>query len=574
MLLQLEISNIALIDRVSVEMGEGLNILTGETGAGKSVIIDSINAILGARLSKEMIRTGAEKALVEAVFQVDNERFADLLESMGIEPEEDGALIVSREFTLSGKNTCRVNGKMVTVSMLKAIGERLIDIHGQFDNQSLLKTENHIELLDSFGGEKIQALKQEYSSLLMEYRRVKSKIAEISGDRGERERKADLLKFQIDEIKKARLKVGEEEELNRQRLKLANSEKIVSALSTAYDLLFSGTSIKSSASDNINSALLELSDIARLDKKYDDIAKKLEDLSYQLEDVIYDIREERDRVEYDPALLEQIEERLDLISRLRRKYGSTIEEVLEYGKKIQRDLEEITRSEGVVNELRKRLEELDDRLYKLAKSINKERLAAIKVLEEKICNELSDLEMKRAKFKVNIEFDDLPDSNGERRYTQNGLDRVEFLISTNEGEPLKPLSKIASGGEMARIMLAIKTILADVDKMPTLIIDEIDIGVSGKVAQKVGEKLSYVSKRHQVICVTHLAQIACMADNHYLIEKMPDGTGTRTRVKKLDDKEAQAEIARMMGGAVITEITKKHAEEMLRSAREFKSSMV
>jgi len=574
MLLQLEISNIALIDRVSVEMGEGLNILTGETGAGKSVIIDSINAILGARLSKEMIRTGAEKALVEAVFQVDNERFADLLESMGIEPEEDGALIVSREFTLSGKNTCRVNGKMVTVSMLKAIGERLIDIHGQFDNQSLLKTENHIELLDSFGGEKIQALKQEYSSLLMEYRRVKSKIAEISGDRGERERKADLLKFQIDEIKKARLKVGEEEELNRQRLKLANSEKIVSALSTAYDLLFSGTSIKSSASDNINSALLELSDIARLDKKYDDIAKKLEDLSYQLEDVIYDIREERDRVEYDPALLEQIEERLDLISRLRRKYGSTIEEVLEYGKKIQRDLEEITRSEGVVNELRKRLEELDDRLYKLAKSINKERLAAIKVLKEKICNELSDLEMKRAKFKVNIEFDDLPDSNGERRYTQNGLDRVEFLISTNEGEPLKPLSKIASGGEMARIMLAIKTILADVDKMPTLIFDEIDIGVSGKVAQKVGEKLSYVSKRHQVICVTHLAQIACMADNHYLIEKMPDGTGTRTRVKKLDDKEAQAEIARMMGGAVITEITKKHAEEMLRSAREFKSSMV
>lgn len=570
MLLQLEINNIALIEKVSIEMGKGLNILTGETGAGKSIIIDSINAILGARIPKDLIRTGTEKALVEAIFQVDNERLADLFESIGIEPEEDGTLIISREFTLSGKNTCRVNGKMATVSMLKEIGERIIDIHGQFDNQSLLRTENHIELLDSFGGGQIGILKREYSSLLAEYKGIKSKLNEISGDKRERERKIDLLQFQIDEIKKARLKTGEEEELNKQRLILANSEKIINALSYAYDLLFSSGNNKSSASDGINAALSELNNITRIDEKFGDIIKRLEDLSYQLEDIIHDIREERDNIEYNPELLEQIEERLDLIFKLKRKYGSSIEEVLEYCKKIQYDLEEILRSAEIANELNQQLEVLDDKLYRLAQQINSERLKAIKLLEDKIGDELNDLEIKRAQFKVNIEFDDTVDANGERKYTQNGLDKVEFLISPNAGEPLKPLSKIASGGEMSRIMLAIKTILADVDKIPTLIFDEIDIGVSGRAAQKVGEKLSYISRKHQVICVTHLAQIACMADNHFLIEKISDRNITRTQVKKLAAAAVKSEIARIIGGATISEITKKHAEEMLKNAQELK----
>jgi len=570
MLLQLEINNVALIDKVCIELGSGLNVLTGETGAGKSIIIDSINAILGARIPKDLIRTGCEKALVQAVFQIDDDRLVGILNDVGIEAEEDNTLIISREFSLSGKNTCRINGKLVTVSVLREVGERIIDIHGQFDNQSLLRTENHIELLDSFGGEEIHQIKHEYSEKLAEYKTLKARLKELSGNERERERKIDLLKFQIDEIKKAKLKIGEEEELSRQKLLLANAEKIANALSCAYEMLFSGDGAKCSASDSLNSALSELNSIAKLDSKYADFAKRIEDISYQLEDIISELREERDNTEYNPQMLEQIEERLDLIYKLKRKYGSTVEEVLQYYEEIQRDLEGIIKSEDIANELIKNIKQLDEEMLVLAKGLHTKRQSAIKLLEDKIGEQLEDLDMKRARFKVNIEFNDELNNSGERDYTQNGLDKVEFLISPNVGEPLKPLSKIASGGEMSRIMLAIKTILADVDRMPTLIFDEIDIGVSGRAAQKIGEKLSYISRNHQVICVTHLAQIACMADNHFLIEKIVDGDTTKTKVDKLDSKNVEEEIARILGGTNITETTRRYAKEMLKTAREFK----
>lgn len=573
MLQRLEIQNVAIIDRVGIELGEGLNVLTGETGAGKSIIIDSINAILGQRLSKELIRTGRDKAVVEAVFQVDKDRLSDLFEGFGIEWEEDGTLVVSREFTTSGKNTCRINGRIATVSMLKQIGERLIDVHGQHDNQSLLRIESHIDLLDSFASSKLQGLKDEYLKHLEEYRKIKSKLKSLVGDRNERERKIDILKFQIDEIKKAKLKTGEEEELSRQREVLVNSEKITNTLSTAYEFLGTGSKFGESALDIINKSVLDFGNIEGFDDKYGSLKKRIEAVAIELDDIVSEIRSFRDDVEYDPNLLMQIEERLDVLYRLKKKYGDSVEEILEYKAEVQKELNEILNNEDLVKELNENLLEEDKELYRLAKEISNERVKASKLLEERIGEELKDLEMKSTSLKVKIDFDDSMDKD-ERKYNNNGLDRVEFMISTNVGEPLKPLAKIASGGEMSRVMLAIKTILAKVDKMPTMIFDEIDIGISGIAAQKVGEKLCYISKTHQVISVTHLAQIACMADNNYYIDKMTENGNTKTVVKKLDEKGKRDEIARIIGGASITDITLKHAEEMLDNAREFKNKRI
>lgn len=567
MLLQLNIRDIALIDEVNIELGSGLNILTGETGAGKSIIIDSINAILGDRVSKEIIRTGSDRSVVEAVFQTDAGRIMDILNEIGLEPEEDGTLILSREITQSGRNTCRVNGKLVATSFLKTLGERLIDLHGQHDNQSLLRVESHIDLLDSFGGDAIQALKREYNTLLEQYREVRAKLKALSGDPGERERKMDLLKFQIDEIKKAKIKAGEEEELNRQKSLLANSEKLSEALSTAYGLLSSGESGRRPASDSLNEALSQLGSVSRIEGGFGELHKRLQDIIYQLDDLSSDIRKTLDSVEYDPALLEEIEERLDLLYKLKRKYGASLEEVLQFGADAQKQLDEIEKSEETANSLRNHLADLDRQLFEVCGRLNAERLKAAALLEESIGRQLDDLEMKRAKFKVDIQFDDFAGDQGRRKYTQNGLDRVEFLISPNAGEPLKPLAKIASGGEMSRIMLAIKTILAEVDKIPTMIFDEIDIGISGKAGQKVGEKLAYISKGHQVICVTHLAQIACMAGSHYLIEKISGENETRTTVELLDRNKKIKEIARLVGGSESSSTSLKYAEELINNAK-------
>jgi DNA repair protein RecN (Recombination protein N) len=574
MLTQIEIKNIALIDNISIELGEGLNILTGETGAGKSIIIDSITAVLGSRVSKDIIRTGADKASIQAVFHVDYEKLSDVLESIGVDVEEDGTLILSREFNISGKNTCRVNGKLVTVSTLKEIGERIIDFHGQHDNQSLIKVENHIELLDLFGGEKIRNLKQKYSELLADYKALKNKIKQLSVGIGEREKKIDILKYQIDEIKQSELKPGEEEELNKKRDILANSEEILSSLSYAYQVLYLGNNIKTPVFDNLNEAISEMRKIGKFNDKYMHLADRLEDVYYQIEDITHELRKERDIIEFDPALLDKIEERISLIYKLKRKYGNSIKEILEYCSGLEFELEEILKSEETVSHLNAQLGKIESKLFKIAESINAERINAAKVLETKIGSDLNDLDMKKARFKVYIEFDKEFDSKKERKFLENGLDKVEFLISPNAGEPMKPLSKIASGGEMSRIMLAIKTILANVDNIPTMVFDEIDSGVSGKASARIGEKLSFISRNHQVICVTHLAQIACMADNHYLIEKKSDGQKTRTMVRKLEGDQIIDEVARILGGVSISDITRKHAQEMLYNAEKFKKRLI
>lgn len=567
MLLQLDIHNIALIDAVNIEMGSGLNILTGETGAGKSIIIDSINAILGERVSREIIRTGAEKALVEAVFKVELERFADIFDEMGMEYEEDGTLILSREITQSGRNICRVNGKMVTVSFLKRIGERLIDLHGQHDNQSLLKTENHIDLLDSFGGEAIHALKYNYSVLLGQYKETIAALKALSGDTGERERKMDLLRFQIEEIEKAKLKVNEDEDLGRRRLLLSNAEKIAGSLSMIYSLLTSGEHGEKTASDLMNEALSHFNTISRLEDSYENMSKRLQDILYQIEDLTEEIRRNREDIECNPAFLEEIDERLDLIFKFKRKYGASIQEIHQFRHAAQQQLDTMLKSEETAALLTARLKELEILLYDASIKLNAERVKAAHILENKIGKQLDDLEMKKAAFKADIQFNAASDDCKSRKYTQNGLDKVEFLISANMGEPLKPLAKIASGGEMSRIMLAIKTILAEVDKIPTMIFDEIDMGISGKAALKVGEKLSFISQGHQVICVTHLAQIASMADKHFLIEKITEDESTKTLVSRLCGKKTVDEIARLIGGAATTDTSLKYAEEMLKSSK-------
>ncbi len=564
MLTQLDIQNIALIDRLNLEISQGLNVLTGETGAGKSIIIDSINAVLGERVSKDLIRTGRDKAIIEAVFQYDNTQIDKILEEAGID-NEDGNIILSREISLSGKNTCRINGRLVNVSMLKQIGELLLDIHGQHDNQSLLKTETHIDLLDAFGGSTIEKHKSEYMELFSQYKSIKSKLQSLAGDKGEMARRMDMLNFQIEEIENARLKKGEDDSLFAKRHILANSERIMNSIVKAYELLNEGTNTGKSALYNSNKALQELSTVLKYDPELSSVSERLESVIYQLEDICEELRGKRESAEFSPDELMHIDERLDIITRLKRKYGNTIEEVLDFLDKSRLEYQELLQSESLIEELNKQLTELTKKLLESAEKLHLGREKAALILEKNITAELENLEMKNSSFKVNMTF-----NNVDRSFSKNGLNTAEFLISSNAGEPLKPLSKIASGGEMSRIMLAIKTILANVDAIPTLIFDEIDTGISGKAAQKVGEKLSYISKTHQVLCVTHLSQLACMADNHLYIEKSSDGGNTYTTVKALDHKGRVQEIARIIGGTDITPLALKHSEELIEAAECFK----
>jgi len=560
MLVQLEVENVAIIEKLKLPMQEGFTVLTGETGAGKSIIIDSLNALLGSRVSRELIRSGAEKASVQGLFSYDpdkSNKLDELLDSMGIEPQEDKSILISRTFTESGKNICRVNGTMVTVGMLKEIGQRLVDIHGQHDNQSLLRTETHIELLDSFAGEQLATVKEEYKALLRELNSLKAKLKDLAGTDKERERTLDMLRYQIDEIEAARLYIGEDIELENKSKILAHAEEIILAFSNAYKWLYGDDGEDDSALDKIGLSLDAIRKIEDLDPEFMNIGDALEDINEKLSDVTREIRIIRDGTEYDPQLHKHIEERISLIQELKRKYGDTIEDILEYLKDVKKRLDEIERSEELIIQLKKEIEEIERKLHKLCEIMNKLRKDAAKKLEEGILNELKDLEMPKTRFEVSVV------SCPEEGFTENGTDKVEFLFSPNLGEPLKPLSKIASGGEMSRVMLAIKTILADIDDIPTLVFDEIDTGVSGKAASKLGEKLKTVAKGHQVICITHHAQIASQANIHYLIEKDEKNGRTLTMVKKLDGADRENEIIRLLSGEHATEAAKKLARELL-----------
>lgn len=567
MLVHLEISNIAIIEKLSMDFEKGLNILTGETGAGKSIIIDSINALLGMRTSRDLIRSGEEKASVEGIFLDPNGKPADLLKELGIEPEPDGTVLVAREISLSGKNICRINGRLVSVSALRDLGEILIDMHGQYDSQSLLRVEMHAELLDAFAGETVSRLKQEYRQLVDRYRSIDGKIRKLSGNSDDRERQIDFLKYQVDEIEKARLYEGEEEDLKSRRNLLANSEKIYSVLSEVYDLLAVGSQTGIPAVDGLRRALTRMEQIADLSEKYSSIRVELENATYGLEDVVTDVRRQIEGVEFNPNELDHVERRIDFIQSLKKKYGETVSAILDYCRKAQGELEEILANEEVVARLEEEINSLKKDIFKCVCGLNEARKRAAEGLEKRICVELEDLEMKDAKFKVSIEMQIASPDDIRTVPPEGGYGSIEFLVAVNKGEPLKPLSKTASGGEMSRIMLAIKKILADVDEVPTLIFDEIDIGIGGQTAVKVGEKLKFISAGHQVICVTHLAQIACNADAHYFIEKTTEGERTRTSVKRLEGDEITREIARIMGGTRESELSLRYAEEMLERSK-------
>ena len=556
MLIGLRIKNIAVIDEIEVEFRDGFNVLTGETGAGKSIIIDSINMVLGQRTSKELIRNGEQKAVVEAMFNFDDPSVIAALADMGIECE-DGSVLIHRDINSDGRGNARINGAMATAAMLKEASKFMVNIHGQQDNQSLLSPASHVEYLDSYAD--IGRLKEDYRAAYDIVREIEKKIESYQVDEREKERKLDLYRYQINEIDGAKLKPGEEESLELRRDFLEGAVKISDTLDKARNMLYSADI---NAHDILSEVTDGFSEIASYDKQLEEFYKGLDGISLELDDLTYRIRDYADSVDFNESELDDIEGRLDLIRTLKRKYGTSVEDVFKYCAAITEELDGIERGDEIIVELSRELEEKTKTMAGIAAEITCKRQVAAKTLEEKITAELADLDMNRVGFKVDIT---------PRDFAPNGADAVEFLISANAGEPLKPLSKIASGGEMSRIMLAIKSILADSDNVPTLIFDEIDTGVSGRAAQKIAQKIHKISMKKQVLCITHLAQIASMAGTHYLIEKDVENDVTRTRVRELERGGKVEELSRIIGGAQITELTMKNAAEMLELAERFKA---
>lgn len=555
MLTSLQIENIAVIEKAEITFDKGLNVLTGETGAGKSIIIDSINAVLGERTTRELVRTGAPVAKVSALFFGLSHAAEQVLKSLDLEPEEDGSLLIQRSISSDGRSACRINGQTATVSMLRQLGGELINIHGQHDSQSLLSSEKHIGFIDALAQD--EALLVEYRGLYAAYVKIRRALNELQMDEEEKLRKIDLLRFQIDELEAANLQIGERETLTQERTRCLNAEKILQSLRLAYDAI-NGTEETAGASQLLTDAAAGLQDAAHYYGAIESTAQEMLDLSYNLESYADEIRNAFDTLSYDPGDLEQIEERLDLLYKLSRKYGETEEEMLVYLEKARAELDEITFSEERVQKLDEERRETVRKIKALAVTLSNVRRQAGERFARQVEAELSYLDMPHVRFIVHHE---------QVKPGPNGADEIEFLISANPGEPPRPLAKIASGGELSRIMLAIKNVLSGSDEIGTLIFDEIDTGVSGRAAQKIALKLKQVSAGRQVICVTHLAQIAAQADCHLLIQKTVRDDQTYTQVDALDFEGRKREIARIMGGMdEITPLQLQSAEELLRAA--------
>ena len=554
MLNQLSVRNVAVIDKLDINLHDGVSVLTGETGAGKSIIIDSINMILGDRANKELVRYGTDKAVVQAVFDAPKS-VINILEENDIDVE-DGTVIITRQVTKEGKSVARINGMVVTLNILREISDRLINIHGQHDNQALLTPIRHITFLDAYADN--EEYINRYKDILSKKREIEKKISSLEMDEQEKMQRIDLLEYQVNEIKKASLEKGEEDDLREQRDIYTNAEQITKSVNEAYMNLYEGDEIQS-AYDGISIAVNEISQISDLNPQLKSIYDTLNEIMYSLEDTAHEIKEFGETVEFDEQTLNEIEERLDLISRLKRKYGNSIEEILAYLKKAESELNDIKLSDERTNELKEELKNITKELKEKGNVLTQRRENAAKVLEENIEKSLHELNMEKSKFKVNIENDGT--------FYDNGMDKVEFLISTNPGEPLKPLVKIASGGELSRVMLAIKSILADSDGVDTMIFDEIDTGVSGKAAMSIAKKLAGIAKNKQVICITHLPQLTAMAHNHYLIQKNTDGELASTTLKELDEEGRELELARIIDGGEVTELALSHAKQMLENAK-------
>ena len=536
MIAKLHIKNIRIIEEVEIDLGNGLNVLTGETGAGKTLIIGSLNIIAGGRFSKEMIRKGETNSYIElCIYEPDNE-FAI-----------DGNIIISREINISGKNMCKINGRMVTVNELKDFMNHFIEIHGQNENQNLLDIKEHQKYLDEYIGKQIDVLKTEYSQHYLRYNEIIKELKENYGDEKERQRKIDLLNYQINEIEDANLKDGEEEELEEKRKLIMNSEKIVQSLAEANQAIGEETI------DCLSSSIRALEKIEQIDKKYEQTVSSLKSVYYELQEISKDIINYKEDIYFDEEERNETEERLDLIYSLKRKYGNSITEILEYNDQIKQEINTIENLEDYNEKLKIEKNNIKEKMEELADKMNLVRTKKAKELSEKINLNLEDLEMKNAKVNIHVEKQD--------DFSSNGKDKIIIYIATNVGEDEKELSKIASGGEMSRIMLAIKTVLANTDQMPILVFDEIDTGISGKAANAVAEKLSKIAEKHQVICISHLPNIAAIADYNYYISKKIKNARTNTNIKLLNEAEVISEIARISSGE-INEATLKYASEL------------
>lgn len=552
MLMQLQIENVAVIERVVVDFTSGLNVLTGETGAGKSIIIDSINAVTGEKTSKDIIRTGAQKAKISAIFSEIGSEAEGQLSEIGYELSEDGLLMLSREISLDGRSVFRINGNVVPMMIVKQISPFLINIHGQHDNQQLFSPSKHISFIDGFSN--IEKNVEEYREIYNDLCYVKQKLESIETDDALKNKKIELLSFQIDEIESANLVANEEESLLLRRDIIKNSEELAQNVVEAHELL-SGDENSDGIVSMIRKVSALIKNISQYDEDFVSMSEKAETLSYELEEILSEIRNANGKFLFDEQELDEIEDRLDLIYKLKQKYGNSVDDILLTLNNFKQELDEINFSEENISLLNKQFAELKEKAYKSARIISQIRIENCKILCQSIKDELKFLDMPNVSFSVSNNIVDL---------RNDGIDQMEFLISANTGEALKPLSKIASGGELSRIMLAIKTVLSKSDKTNTLIFDEIDTGVSGKTARKIGEKMKQISTDKQVLCVTHLAQIASLANNHLLIEKTTKENRTYTTVRSLEFDERINELARIMGGDVITDTTLKAAEELIK----------
>lgn len=562
MLKELYIKNVAVIEEVRIDFRKGFNVLTGETGAGKSILIDSINMALGGKAGKELVRTGCERAAVNACFS-SNEAVNNYLEECGIETDDD--VILTRQLSAESKSSARINGMTVTSAVLREVGRLLCDIHGQNDNHFLLSNRYHISYLDSYA--KLDDLKTSYEEAYTKLKRVSEKINSLSKDEAEKQRRAEMLQFQINDIDSAKLKKGELSSIEERLTFLSNIEKILSEASTAHSALYSA---EDNAYDLLNRSSKALSEAAQYDSKLSEASRRLESALIEIEDISGELGSYIGRVDFDEGEFNELNERMELINSLKRKYGATEEEILAYRDKLYAELSELQGSEEMLDKLLKEEAQLRKSAEDTASILSARRTEAAERLSKEIMEELKELDMPKVVFSVRVT--QKCDDNGQFRLHSNGFDEVEFLISANPGEELKPLAKIASGGELSRIMLALKSVFADTDDAETLIFDEIDTGVSGRAAQKIAEKLSRLSLKKQVFSITHLAQLASMADAHYLIHKTSDESSTVTSVKLLSKEERIGELARIIGGAYITELTVSNASEMLSMAEKQRSA--
>lgn len=564
MLSHLHIKNAALIKDCHMDFVNGLTILTGETGAGKSMVFGSLYFVLGSRATREFVKKGASEAVVEALFVTQRQEVRQRLLEAGIALEEDGSVLLTRTYTQEGKSIARVNGSLVTLSILKQIGEGLVDVYGQHEHQSLLQVGKHIQLLDSFCKNKIQQHKQKLRDAFQQYKEIQKEALSLSGGEKDRQGKLEYLQFQLEELDQANLQPEEETLLLEKKGRLLNSEKIKRFLGQAQEALFEGRQGDSGALDGLSTAVSSLEMLSELDNGVGTLYADLESAYTQCLEVGRELSQYASKIEWEPEELEEIEERLALIHRLKRKYGGSLEAVLDQFEKMKQEWEWMSQGEEMLHKLSIKKTELLEQMKKICGDISQIRKETGELVEQEVEKQLMELDMKSARFSVGIEQN--------KEMTPNGWDRVEFYISTNGGEEVKPLSKIASGGEMSRVMLAVKSVLADSEEVETFLFDEIDTGVSGRAAQRVGEKMWRIGKEKQILCITHLPQIAALSDSHYLVEKRDTGNDTASYAMLLDQGQKEEEIARLLGGANVTNMTKQAAEEMLNIAKRWKGA--